>query len=334
MRRPNAVEALALGGALAVLLAAAHAASAADPGLFIPTTTEASDLRHGNVLFYNVMTSNALDPASEDTRLTITNHSAQSARFVRLFFVEGASGLVASSFICLTAEQTASFQASDLLPGFRGFMIAVQIDPTNGCPQGDASGGFGTGFLSGQAHVKSGIYQGTLPAVAATALFNGQLPGCDLNSTTANLSFNGVLSSGYTRLPRMLQIDNVGAPTDGERTLVVLNRTTGDLGGSGVSALGPLSGTLFDAAGTALPFTRSPGGAQLFRELDNKFPKTTPKFRTAIPSGQTGWAKLNLVSDIPLMGAAFFRPGGAVNLRARTLSASGGFTMPVDPPSC
>ena len=334
MRRPTAVMAKALGGALTALLCVAGPARAADPGLSIPTVTEASDLRRGNVLFYNVMTSNGLDPSSEDTRLTLTNHSAQNARFVRLFFVEGASGLVASSFLCLTAEQTASFQASDLLPGFRGYMVAVQIDPINGCPQGDASGGFGTGFLSGQAHVKSGIYQGTLPAVAATALFNGTMPGCDLNSTTTSLQFNGILSSGYTRLPRMLQIDNIGAPTDGERTLVVLNRTTGDLGASGVTSLGPLAGTLFDNAGTALPFTRSPGGAQLFRELDNKFPKTTPKFRTAIPSGQTGWAKLNLVGDFPILGAAFFRPGGAVNLRARTLSSSGGFTMPVDPPSC
>lgn len=334
MRRPIAVTALVLGGALTLATCVPRAARAADPGLSLPSTTEASDLRHGNVLFYNLMTSSALDPAAEDTRLTVTNHNAQNARFVRLFFVEGSSGLVASSFLCLTAEQTASFQASDLLPGFRGYMIAVQIDPISGCPQGDASGGFGTGSLSGQAHVKSGIYQGTLPAVAATALFNGAMPGCDSNSTTINLLFNGVLASGYTRLPRMLQVDNIGAPTDGERTLVVLNRAAGDLGGSGVAALGALAGTLFQNSGAALPFTRNPGGAQLFRELDNRLPKTTPKLRTAIPSGQTGWAKLNLVSDVPLLGAAFFRPGGAVNLRARTLSASGGLTMPVDPPSC
>jgi hypothetical protein len=214
-------------------------------------------------------------------------------------------------------------------------MIAVQIDPINGCPQGDSTGGFGTGFLTGEAHVKSGAFQGTLPAIAATALFNGGAPGCDSNSVTASVQFNGVNGAGYTRLPRMLQIDNIAAPKDGERTLVVLNRVSGDLAGSGVGALGALNGTLFDNAGTARAFTRTPPSAQLFRELDNRFPKTTPNFRVVIPAGQTGWAKMNLVSDVPLLGAAFFRPsGGAVNLRARTLSTSGGFTVPVEAPSC
>lgn len=330
MRRPNAVQALLLGGALAASLCLTRTASAADPGLLVPGSTEASDMRRGSVLFYNVMTSDALDPTVEETRLTLTNHDDQSAHFVRLFFVQGSTGLVASSFLCLTATQTASFRASDLLPGFRGFLIAVDVNGVNGCPVGPNSG---AGFLSGQAHVKTGVYQGTLSAVAASALFSGTMPGCDSNSVTATVSFNG-LSGGYTRLPRMVQIDNIGAPTDGERTLVILNRPTGDVGGSGITALGPLAGTLFDNAGTALPFTRSPGGAQLFRELDNRFPKTTPKFRLAIPSGQTGWAKMNLVSDVPLLGAAFFRPGGAVNLRARTLSSSGGFFMPIDSPSC
>ena len=50
MRRPTAVMAKALGGALTALLCVAGPARAADPGLSIPTVTEASDLRRGNVL--------------------------------------------------------------------------------------------------------------------------------------------------------------------------------------------------------------------------------------------------------------------------------------------
>ena len=315
---------------LAVLLAGARTARAAEAGLSYPITSEASDTRRGSVLFYNLVTSNGLDPSLEDTRLSITNHSDTSASFVRLFFVEGGAGLVASSFICLTATQTATFQASDLVPGFRGFLVAVSVDGVNGCPFGDS--GQNSNRLSGDAFVKTGLYQGALPAMGVAAQFSGSLPGCDSNSVTASLPFNGT-ASGYNRLPRMLQIDNIGSPSDGQRTLLVLNRASGDLAG-GFSSLGPINGTLFDNMGTPLPFSRNSGVTQLFRDLDNKFPLTSPKFRIALPSGQTGWAKLNLVSDVPVLGAAFFRPGGAVNLRARTLSTAGSLTIPVESPSC
>lgn len=312
------------------LLGLVGRARAAEPGLTYPLTSEAGDQRRGSVLFYNLVTSSAVDPSLDDTRLTITNHSETSASFIRLFFVDGGVGLVASSYICLTATQTSSFQASDLLPGFRGYLVAVSVDGVNGCPFGDS--GQNSNRLSGEAHVKTGVYQGTLAAVAAAAQFSGVIAGCDSTSVTATMNFDGS-GTGYNRLPRTVQIDNIGSPLDGQKTLLVLNRPSGDLLG-GVSTIGSLNGTLFTDAGTALPFTRNSGVAQLFRELDNKFPATSPKFRLAIPTGHTGWAKINNVSDVPLLGAAFFRPGGAVNLRARTLTAAGGFVIPVESPSC
>jgi len=310
-------------------LSLARGALAAEAGLVVPASSEAGDQRRGHVLFFNLFTSNEADPSIEDTRVTITNEREDAATFLRLFFVHGADGLVAGSFLCLTAMQTASFQASDLLPGFRGFLIAVTIDPITGCPASTI--GYQT-RLSGQAHVKMNKFEGTLPAVAASGLYNGVLAGCDLNSVTANIPFNG-LSFGYTRLPRVVQADAIGSSADGAKTQLVLNRVTGDLAG-GLASIGSLNGTLLNQAGSSFGYTLSSTRTQLMGLLRDVFPVTVPPFSTVIPAGQTGWTKLNNAVDTPLLGAAFVKGGGAVNLRARTLSDTAVLVMPVEPPSC
>ena len=119
--------------ALFALVVMSSFALAADPGLLVPPTSEASDQKQGSILFYNTYTSGATSGNTQNTRINITNTSVTGAAFVHLYFVaEGCS--IADSYICLTATQTASFLASDVDPGISGYLVAVAVDGVLGCP--------------------------------------------------------------------------------------------------------------------------------------------------------------------------------------------------------
>src|SRR6478672_8109583 len=120
--------------AVCALLVVSTAAFAADPGLVYPAASEVSDQKAGSILFFNTYTSSASAPAQENTRINITNTSSTSAAFVHLFFVEGQTCGVADTFICFTANQTASFTTSDADPGTRGYIIVIAVDPFDGTP--------------------------------------------------------------------------------------------------------------------------------------------------------------------------------------------------------
>ena len=65
-------------------------------------------------------------------QLTIGTDPARPVN-VHLFFVDGTSCGVADAFVCLTANQTATFLMSDIDPGTTGFIVAVAVDQ-QGCP--------------------------------------------------------------------------------------------------------------------------------------------------------------------------------------------------------
>ncbi|MGH9800961.1 MAG: proprotein convertase P-domain-containing protein, partial [Blastocatellia bacterium] len=102
------------------------------PGSPFPYNSEMSDQKAGSVLIYNIYTSGATSGNTQNTRINVTNADPSRGAFVHLFFVaEGCS--VADSYLCLTANQTASFLASDLDPGTTGYLVAVVVD-SRGCP--------------------------------------------------------------------------------------------------------------------------------------------------------------------------------------------------------
>src|SRR5262249_29846639 len=209
--------------ALFALVVLSASALAADPGLLYPPTSEVSDQKAGSVLFYNFYTSGATSGAGQNSRINITNTSTTSAAFVHLFFVDGSNCSVADSFICLTTNQTSSFLASDVAPGVSGYIVAVASSGVTGCP-------VAFNFLIGDEYVKlSTGHQANLGAEAFAALYNGVLPGCDANSVTAVLSFDGVVGAGYNRAPRVLALDNFGSRADGNDTVVIINRVGGNL---------------------------------------------------------------------------------------------------------
>ncbi len=324
--------------ALFALVVMSSFALAADPGTLVPWSSEASDQKAGSILFYNVYTSGATSGNAENTRVNITNTSVTSAAFVHLYFVS-AGCAIADSYICLTATQTASFLASDVDPGVKGYIVAVAVDGVLGCP-------VSFNWLIGDEYVKfASGHAANLGAVAFAALYQGILPGCNSGSFTATIRFNGNAGEvpGYNCAPAVLALDNVGSRADGNDTMVIINRVGGNLG-IGASSLGTLFGLLYDDAENVLSFSVT-GGCQLMSSLTNNFPRTTPRFETFIPAGRTGWAKVfNQNGAIGILGAAINLNANAAssagafngghNLHHLTLNCTDAYVVPVFPPSC
>ncbi len=326
--------------ALAALVILSVTALAADPGQAYPPQSEASDDKAGSLLIYNIYSSNAVSRSLEDTRINITNTSTGSPAFVHLFFVEGATCSVSDSYVCLTEAQTASFLTSDIDPGVAGYLIAVAVDGVTGCPRsfnfliGDLLARFSTG------------HKVNLGAVAFSALYDGVLPGCNGNSATATIVFNG--TTDYNVLPRALAFDNIPARASANDTLLILNRIGGDLA-SKADTLGSIFGILYDDASKASSFSFTAGSCQFRSSLTNSFPRTTPRIDQLIPAGRSGWMKLWLSSEAGLLGAMIiWNPNvdadadafnGGHNLHRLTAATNAGnglntFTMPVFPPNC
>ncbi|MFN0084737.1 MAG: hypothetical protein ACKVX9_05065 [Blastocatellia bacterium] len=322
--------------ALFALVMMSAAALAADPGLLMPQTSEASDQKAGSILFYNFYTSGATSGNAQNTRINLTNTSSTSSAFVHLFFVADTCQ-IADSYICLTPNQTASFLTSDVDPGVTGYIVAVSVD-FNGCPRG-------ANTLIGDEYVKLATgHAANLGAVAFSALFAGTSAVCvDSIPTTATLSFDGSTTSGasYNMVPRVLAASNIPSRADGNDTLVTINRFGGNLA-TGASTLASVFGLMYDDSESVFSFSVA-GGCQLRGSLSNTFPRTTPRFETIIPAGRTGWFKVWGGSDIGILGAIInSNPNSAANagafsggrnLHALTLTTASA-TIPVFPPSC
>jgi hypothetical protein len=320
--------------ALFALVVMSSFALAADPGLTYPPTSEVSDQKAGSVLIYNIYTSGATSGTTQNTRINITNTSTSSSAAVHLFFVSDGCA-IADSFICLTNTQTATFLSSDVDPGVSGYIVAIATDDL-GCP-------VAFNWLIGDLYVKFTTgHAANLGAEAFAALYNGSLPGCDANSTTANVDFNGVVGAGYNRAPRVLAGDNVPSRADGNDTLVVINRIGGNLS-IGASTLGTLFGLFYDDSESVLSFSVT-GSCQFRSSLSNTTPRLTPRFETFIPAGRSGWFKIWSQSDIGILGAMInLNPNagasagafsGGHNLHKLTLSAAATYTIPVFPSNC
>ncbi|MGE0127130.1 MAG: hypothetical protein AB7U82_03405 [Blastocatellales bacterium] len=320
---------------LFTLLMMASAAFAADPGLAYPASSEVSDQKAGSVLFYNYYTSAANEGGanSNNTRINITNTSALSAAFVHLFFVASDCS-VADNFICLTANQTASFLTSDIDPGTQGYLVAIASDGVYGCP-------INFNYLIGDEYIKrQDGFAANLGAEAFSAV--AQVPtACDGNSTTAALSFDGI---SYNQAPRVLAISNVGSRANGNETLLIINRFGGNLA-TGASSTGTIFGLFYDDAENSFSYTFPVAGCQIRGTLSDTFPRTVPRLSTIIPSGRSGWTKFyNLGSDVGLLGAVINKNenaegdsgafNGGHNLHKLTLSSSNTLTIPIFPPSC
>jgi hypothetical protein len=321
---------------LALPVMSATALAQSPPGAPIPKDSALSDQKAGSVLIFNLYASSATAPENEDTRISITNTSADSAVVVRLIFVNGASGEVSNKFACLASSQTTTVFASNLDPGVTGYLIAVAVERQFGTP-------IGFNYLIGQADVKlASGHAARLNAVAIAALFgyiSSQTP-----EDGAQLNFDGV---SYNRIPRTLTLTGIPGYNDGNYTLLVINRLGGDLRKGGMATIGSVSGNIYDPVSNPFPFTFT-AGCQVRGILSDIFPRMAPHFPQIIFPGTTGWMRFwsNSQDDSfssggrGVLGAAItFNSipnrafNGGVNLNAETLTKDT-LLMSLIPPSC
>ena len=302
---------------------------AVGPGL-IPSTSQVSDQKAGSVLVYPIYTS-TVGVNSQNSRINITNIHQNLSAFIHLYFVADTCA-ISDAYICLTANQTASFLMVDLDPGTTGYLVAITVDGATGCPTN-------FNYLIGDEYVKfTSGHAANLGAEAISAIAGG-LPPCDNNSVFAVLNFDGL---SYNLLPTTLALDNLGSRADGNNTMLVVNAFGGDMRVS-PATLGALFGVLYDDSENGFSFTISSGACQYRAIISNSAPRTTPRLDQVIPAGHTGWMRFWHRTGQAIFGAAINfnstvgNPGafnGGHNLHKLTLVGTTTMVVPVLPPSC
>ena len=292
----------------------------------------ASDQRTGSVLLYSYYTSSISAPSLQNTQIRITNTHETLDTVVRLYFVDGQFSSVLSLFICLPANQTANFLMSETDPGITGYVIAVAVDKTSGCPTN-------FNYLTGGAAIKlSAGHTANLGAVAVAALATNPTT-CAIGGNVATLNFDG---ANYGRLPRMLVLDNLPSLKDGNNTRLILTRIGGSLVAT-AGALGTVSGKIYNSSRAAQDFAFSTGAPQFTSSFSINFPRLATGLDTFIPTGQSGWMRLWTDANIGILGAMInfsanlrtpraFESG--YNLQQGALSAAVSLDIPISVPTC
>ncbi len=339
--------------ALLALVVLAGAALAADPGIDLPNdpalraASQISDQKKGSVLIYNLYSSGATGVASNNTRISITNTNSTSPVAAHLFFVDGNTCAVADSFLCLTANQTATFFAADLDPGVTGYILVVASN-LDGEP-------IAFDWLIGDEFVK--LDSGHTANLGAEAVSVASLPlvvPTVADGAAAALLFNGVR---YNQLPRVLAVDNLPSRADGNDTLLVVNRIGGNYA-IGAGQIGALFSILYDDAETPFSWSATVNACQLRVSISNNFPRTVPRVETIITAGRSGWMRFwsnSTDNQTPFEGATTADPrsltGVAINRNLMAGSQANAFNgghnlhklrlnpitviiIPIFPPNC
>lgn len=253
------------------------------PGAPLPIFSPIAAQRSGSLLIFNLYTSNSLR-RDIDSRISLTNSHPTRPVSLRLFLIDGATGLNTALQTALTANQTVAFRASDLDPDVTGYLLVIATD-SEGRP-------VSFNHLIGSAFVRteSGHTAG-LAALAVPALLPEGGPTAVVSQGAATLSFDGKI---YGALPRTLAVSSLGSPEEGNQSLLVLNRLGGDLTRP-LAALGEVGGWLYDNLENPWRFSFRHPSCQ-FRQLlgGNGVPRLSPPYDRILGKGRSGWMRLFL----------------------------------------
>ena len=134
------------------------------------------------------------------------------------------------------------------------------------------------------------------------------------------------------------EISSIGSNADGNDTRLIVNRTGGSLATT-ASTMGAIFGILYNDQEEPHSYTFN-GQCQLFAQLADSFPRTSPRFTVVIPAGQTGWTKFWATADV---GAVLVRnPNAATSAGAfnsghnlhKLKLATDRYIMPIFAPGC
>jgi hypothetical protein len=305
------------------------------PGLPIPTAAPSSDQKAGSVLVYPIYTS-SVGQNGQNSRISITNINQNLKAYLHLYFVAD-NCAVSDAFLCLTPNQTTTFLASDMDPGTTGYLVAMAVDATTGCP-------VNFNFLIGDEYVKfssghaANLGAEAIPAIAGSNTWSSAF--CAATSNAVAVRFDGVT---YAQLPTTVAVDNVGSRADGNDTMLILNGFGGDLR-TGPNTLGAVFGVLYDDSEAAYSFSIAAAACQYRTSLNNNTPRTTPRFDQVLPAGRSGWLRMWHRFGAPLLGATItFNSNASAsssafnqghNLHKLTTTDTGVITVPVFPPTC
>ncbi|MFN0109605.1 MAG: hypothetical protein ACKVZH_12180 [Blastocatellia bacterium] len=253
----------------------------------VPDNAPISDQKPGSVLIYNYYGSSgssAIDHATENTRISLTNTHLQQAGMMSLFFIDPVGGVL-DVYICLAPNQTGSWVMSDVDPGVKGYIVAVSVDAT-GRPNK-------FNYFTGSEYIKMASgYTATVNAEAISALVDSPTVGANgplENGVAATLKFDGLR---YNKVPSALALDYIPAIGDGSKTMVIVNQIGGSLfNGAKPDDLGGMTGTVYDLATKAFFWQATINSCQLRKVIANDFPQTSPNMSTVIQPGLYGWMK-------------------------------------------
>ncbi len=298
-----------------------------------PAETAIGDQRAGSVLIYNYYTSSLSSPSTQNTQIRITNTNETDEIAVQFYFIDSQTSTPQAIVLCLGANQTTNFSMALFDPGITGYIIAVAVNKTTGCPAN-------FNYLTGGAYVKlNSGHTANLGALAVAALATNPTT-CATGNKMTTLNFDG---TNYGRLPRMLTIDNIGSVRDGNDLFLVVNRIGGSLV-STVGAVGQVNGKLFDNKKNSRDFTFTGGSCQFSTRFTSSFPRIAgTTFDQFIPSGQSGWAKMWTDNSIGIVGSAINLPSnlrtplgftGGYNLQVIALTTTASLEIPLTTPTC
>ncbi len=311
--------------ALVVLAASAFAGPA-------PTNIGVSDQKAGSFLVFPYYNSKS----GADTRLTISNTGDQSIG-VHMFFI-GADCAQADQVVCLTANASQSFLASEYDPENTGYLMAVAVDST-GCP-------VKYNGLIGNAFVNDGNYVGNYGAEAFW-LHNQTGVVCDTNNWTATLTFNGNCGlGGYDYQPNQF-VAEIQSPNDSVGQRIIMAGITGNVNTSSLSGAGQVGIGVAYNDGEKPGSYSSPFSGSCLRSfiIDTKTPRVPGGLGTQvgvnnnalIPSGRTGTLKWNTSGSVGLILTSKVSPNkwsGIRTLHKTATAAANTLVIPIFQGGC